>query len=140
MKKAKIRIMVADDHAIVRDGIVSIVAGEKDLQLVAQAANGIEAMELVKKHLPDILLLDLRMPGKDGLEVLRWIREQPLENLCVVVLSSANSAKEADEAMELGANAHLSKQWMCDASAAEIREIVENAYDGAEPNGVGISG
>ena len=89
---------------------------------------------------PDVLFLDVRMPGKDGLEVLRWIREQPLEKLCVVVLSSANSAQEADEAMELGANAHLSKQWMCDASAAEIREIVEKAYDGAEPTEVGMGG
>src|SRR6266404_2187747 len=58
MKKAKIRIMIADDHAIVRDGIVSIMAAEKDLQLVAQAADGVTAVELVKKHLPDILLLD----------------------------------------------------------------------------------
>ena len=79
MKKAKIRIMVADDHAIVRDGIISIVAGEKDLQLVAQAANGVEAVELVKKHLPDILLLDLRMPGKDGLEVIAQMQSLQLQ-------------------------------------------------------------
>jgi DNA-binding NarL/FixJ family response regulator len=63
---------------------------------------------------------------------LRWIREQPLENLCVVVLTSANSAKEADDAMELGADAHLSKQRISDSSAAEIRQIVQNAYYGRE--------
>jgi YesN/AraC family two-component response regulator len=67
MKHPKIRILVADDHLIVRDGIISIVEVEKDMRVVAQASDGVETMALVKKHLPDIVLLDLRMPRMDGL-------------------------------------------------------------------------
>jgi len=108
MKKAKIRILVADDHAIVRDGIVSIVAGEKDLQLVAQAANGLEAVELVKKHLPDILLLDLRMPGKDGLEVIAQIQSLQLQTR-VIVLTTFESEQDIHQALKAGARGYLLK-------------------------------
>src|SRR5258708_7458907 len=68
MKPSKIRILVADDHPVVRDGIVSIIEIERDMRVVAQAENGVEAVELAKKLLPDIILLDLRMPRMDGLE------------------------------------------------------------------------
>ncbi len=63
MKQPKIRILVADDHPVVRDGIISIVEVEKDMRVVAQASDGVEAVELAKKLLPDIILLDLRMPA-----------------------------------------------------------------------------
>ena len=108
MKKAKIRIMVADDHAIVRDGIVSIVAGEKDLQLVAQAPDGVKAVELVKKHLPDILLLDLRMPGKDGLEVIAQIQSLQLQTR-VIVLTTFESEQDIHQALKAGARGYLLK-------------------------------
>jgi len=88
---------------------------------------------------PDVMFLDVRMPGKDGLEVLRWIKEQSLQNLCVVVLTSANSASEADEAIQLGAHVHLSKQRMSDSSAAELRQIVEKACSEVERAEVGTS-
>jgi two-component system NarL family response regulator len=108
MKKAKVRIMVADDHAIVRDGIISIVACEKDLQLVAQAANGVEAVELAKKHLPDILLLDLRMPGKDGLEVIAQIQSLQIETR-IIVLTTFESEQDIHQALKAGARGYLLK-------------------------------
>jgi DNA-binding NarL/FixJ family response regulator len=108
MKKERIRIMVADDHAIVRDGIVSILAGEKDMQLVAQAGDGIKAAELVKKHLPDILLLDLRMPGKDGLEVIAQIRSLGLQTR-VIVLTTFESEQDVHQTLKAGARGYLLK-------------------------------
>ena len=125
MKKAKIRIMVADDHAIVRDGIVSIVAGKNDLQLVAQAANGEEAVELVKKHVPDILLLDLRMPGKDGLEVIAQIQSLQLQTR-VIVLTTFESEQDIHQALKAGARGYLLK----DTPRPELLDAIRRVHGG----------
>jgi two-component system NarL family response regulator len=125
MKKAKIRILVADDHAIVRDGIVSIVAAEKDLQLVAQAANGVEAVDLVKKHLPDILLLDLRMPGKDGLEVIAQIQSLQIETR-VIVLTTFESEQDIHLALKAGARGYLLK----DTPRPELLDAIRRVHSG----------
>jgi len=125
MKKAKIRIMVADDHAIVRDGIVSIVAGEKDLQLVAQAADGIKAVEIAKKHLPDILLLDLRMPGKDGLEVIAQIQSLQLQTR-VIVLTTFESEQDVHRALKAGARGYLLK----DTPRPELLDAIRRVHRG----------
>jgi two-component system NarL family response regulator len=125
MKKAKIRIMVADDHAIVRDGIVSIVAGEKDLQLVARAANGVEAVELLKKHLPDILLLDLRMPGKDGLEVIAQTQSLQLQTR-VIVLTTFESEQDIHQALKAGARGYLLK----DTPRPELLDAIRRVHCG----------
>jgi DNA-binding NarL/FixJ family response regulator len=80
MKQAKIKILIADDHPVVRDGIASIIEVEKDMRIVAQAEDGVETVELAKNHLPDVVLLDLRMPRMDGLEVIAQIQSlQPLK-------------------------------------------------------------
>ena len=125
MKKARIRIMVADDHAIVRDGIVSIVAGERDLQLVAQAADGLKAVELVKKHVPDILLLDLRMPGKDGLEVIAQIQSLQLQTR-VIVLTTFESEQDIHQALKAGARGYLLK----DTPRPELLDAIRRVHCG----------
>ena len=125
MKKAKIRIMVADDHSIVRDGIISIVASEKDLQLVAQAGDGIKAVELVKKHPPDILLLDLRMPGRDGLEVIAEIQSLQLQTR-VIVLTTFESEQDIHKALKAGARGYLLK----DTPRPELLDAIRRVHDG----------
>jgi DNA-binding NarL/FixJ family response regulator len=125
MKKIKIRIMVADDHPIVRDGIVSLLAGEKDLQLVAQAADGVKALELIKKHLPDILLLDLRMPGKDGLEVIDQIQSLQLQTR-VIVLTAFESEQYIHQALKAGARGYLLK----DTSLPELLDAIRRVHCG----------
>ena len=125
MKKEKIRIMVADDHAIVRDGIISILAGEKDLQFIAQAADGIKAVETVKKHLPDILLLDLRMPGKDGLEVIAQIQSLQLETR-VIVLTTFESEQDIHRALKAGARGYLLK----DTPRPELLDAIRRVHHG----------
>ena len=125
MKKAKIRIMVADDHSIVRDGIISIVAAEKDLQLVAQAGDGIKAVELVKKHPPDILLLDLRMPGRDGLEVIAEIQSLQLQTR-VIVLTTFESEQDIHKALKAGARGYLLK----DTPRPELLDTIRRVHSG----------
>jgi len=125
MKKAKIRIMVADDHSIVRDGIISIVAAEKDLQLVAQAGDGIKAVELVKKHPPDILLLDLRMPGRDGLEVIAEIQSLQLQTR-VIVLTTFESEQDIHKALKAGARGYLLK----DTPRPELLDAIRRVHSG----------
>jgi len=125
MKKEKIRIMVADDHAIVRDGIISILAGEKDLQFVAQAADGIKAVEIAKKHLPDVLLLDLRMPGKDGLEVIAQIQSLQLQTR-VIVLTTFESEQDVHQALKAGARGYLLK----DTPRPELLDAIRRVHCG----------
>ena len=125
MKKPRIQIMVADDHAIVRDGIVSIVAGEKDLQIVAQAGDGVQAVDLAKKHLPDVLLLDLRMPGKDGLEVIAQMQSLQLETR-VIVLTTFESEQDIHLALKAGARGYLLK----DTPRAELLDAIRRVHAG----------
>src|SRR5215472_9770116 len=73
--EARIRILVADDHPVVRDGIVENVKPQGDMTVVAQAGDGAEALALIKMTLPDVVLLDLRMPFMDGLDVLTQVNK-----------------------------------------------------------------
>ena len=67
-----IRVLIADDHPIVREGLAAILRSEKDIKIVAEAADGEEACNLYDRHSPDVVLLDLRMPKKDGLQVVAY--------------------------------------------------------------------
>src|SRR5882672_12191993 len=69
-----IRILIADDHTVVRDGLVAIVQQEPDMTVVAETGDGQQAVELWKKHQPDVTLMDLRMPGLDGVNAIYAIR------------------------------------------------------------------
>jgi len=109
----------------VRDGIISIVAGEKDLQLVAQAGDGVKAVELVKKHLPDILLLDLRMPGRDGLEVIAQIQSLQLQTR-VIVLTTFESEQDIHKALKAGARGYLLK----DTPRPELLDAIRRVHAG----------
>jgi two-component system NarL family response regulator len=108
MKHPKIRILVADDHLIVRDGIISIVEVEKDMCVVAQASDGVEAITFVKKLLPDIVLLDLRMPRMDGLEVIAQIQSLHVPSK-VIVLTTFESEQDVYLALKGGARSYLLK-------------------------------
>ena len=71
-KKERIRILIADDHSVVREGLASLVSRKPDMAVVAEASNGREAVELWKLHRPDVILLDLRMPELDGVRIGLW--------------------------------------------------------------------
>ena len=96
-----IRLVIADDHPIVLDGLEQLFLLEKDCEVVARARNGDEALRAVRQFQPDVLVLDLRMPGTDGLAVLEEMRREALPTR-VVILSAMNS-DDLFEAIRLGA-------------------------------------
>ena len=122
MKHPKIRILVADDHLIVRDGIISIVEVEKDMRIVAQASDGVEAITLVKKLLPDIVLLDLRMPRMDGLEVIAQMQSLHMPSK-VIVLTTFESEQDVHLALKAGARSYLLKDIPRSTLLDTIRQV-----------------
>ncbi len=106
---ANIRVIVADDHAIVRDGISSLLSTEPDIEVVAEATNGREAVELSKRHKPDIVLMDLMMPEMDGVEATKAIRAAA-SNTRVLVLTSFAAEDRLLPALRAGAQGYLLKQ------------------------------
>ncbi len=98
----KIRIVIADDHAVLRESLGALLESQKDFQVIGKASNGTEALELVKEAKPDILVLDLFMPGSDGFEVLRTLdRNGTLVHS--VVLTGSESQVDYAQAVRFGA-------------------------------------
>src|SRR6202049_1420915 len=116
MAKARqaIRVRMADDHAIFRDGVRKLLEDENDISIVGEAANGNECVVMLAKLKPDILLLDLRMPGKDGFAVLGEVNFDSLSTW-TIVLTAAEDDRGAGRAMSLGARGIVLKQ-----SASEL--------------------
>ncbi len=123
VNKPRIRVLVAEDHPIVADGIVAILAKAKDMVVVGRARDGAEAIELVKQHQPDIVLLDLRMPVVDGIGVARWINDSG-STARAVFLTMFDSEKDVSQAIRAGADAYLQK----DTPAAEILRTIRHVH------------
>jgi DNA-binding NarL/FixJ family response regulator len=103
-----IRVLIADDEAIVRDGLRAIVELEPDLEVVAEAADGAEAVELARDHSPDVALVDIRMPNVDGIEATERIAGASWA-MPVVVLSAYDEPQMIDAALNAGAANCLKK-------------------------------
>jgi two-component system invasion response regulator UvrY len=117
-----IRILISDDHAIVREGIKQILADTNDLVAAGEATNGHEVIEHVRREDWDMVLLDLAMPGKDGLETLKEIkREKP--KLPVLVLSIYPEEQYAVRALKAGASGYLTKESAPEELIAAIRKV-----------------
>ena len=107
-KKARIQIVVADDHPIVREGIVANLKQQRDLKVIGQANDGAGVLEFIKQNRPDIALLDLRMPHMNGLEVLLALNELKLQTKGIVMTAFANE-EDIQRSMKAGARAYLLK-------------------------------
>jgi DNA-binding NarL/FixJ family response regulator len=121
-KKERIRILIADDHSVVREGLVSLVKRKSDMVVVAEAGNGREAVELWKEHRPDVTLLDLRMPELDGVGAIKEIRELD-ENAQIVVLTTYDGDEDIYRAIKAGAKAYLLKDTARDALVETVRRV-----------------
>ncbi|HEY4710410.1 MAG TPA: response regulator transcription factor [Candidatus Cybelea sp.] len=126
MTKAKqaIRILVADDHAIFRDGLRKLLEVADDVQIIGEASNGVECVKMLAKFKPDILLLDLRMPEKDGLGVLEEVNFDSLPTR-VIVLTAAEDDRDVVRAMRLGARGVVLKQSASDLLLKSIRKVAD---------------
>ena len=106
--KECIRILIADDHSVVREGLVSLVKRKSDMTVVAEASNGREAVDLWKEQRPDVALLDLRMPELDGVGAIKEIRELD-PNAHIVVLTTFDGDEDIYRAIKAGAKGYLLK-------------------------------
>jgi DNA-binding NarL/FixJ family response regulator len=120
-----IRILLADDHAIVRSGVAQILNDERGMSVVAQAADGAEAVELYGLLRPDVALLDLRMPKLDGVQVVEQIRER-FTDAAIVILTTYDTDNDIERALRAGAKAYLVK----DVSAQELVACIRAVHAG----------
>jgi DNA-binding NarL/FixJ family response regulator len=121
----KLRILIADDHGLVRRGARTILQAHRGWKIVGEAANGREAMEKATKLKPDIVVVDISMPELDGLEVTRQIRKS-LPDIKVLVLTMHESGQMVRRALDAGANGYLLKSDITDYLPKAVRVIAEN--------------
>jgi two-component system nitrate/nitrite response regulator NarL len=122
--KPPLRILVADDHAIFRDGLRKLLGDADDVTIIGEASNGTECVKMLAKFKPDILLLDLRMPEKDGLAVLEEVNFDSLPTK-VIVLTAAEDDRDVVRAMRLGARGVVLKQSASDLLLKSIRKVAD---------------
>ena len=120
-----IKVIIADDHAVLRDGIRYICMTTSDIELVGEAANGEDAIKLCHELQTDVVLIDLMMPGINGVTTTRMIREQ-CPGVKILVLTSFNTQDLVYQAIEAGANSYILK----DASTEEIINTIRLTYHG----------
>lgn len=121
----KIRVLLAEDHPVVREGLVAILRGARDLEVVAEACDGREAVEQFQKTRPDVCVLDLEMPRLSGLEAIREIRQLEKEAR-IVVLTTYAGDERIHAALEIGALAYVLK----DATTEEVLEAIRTVARG----------
>jgi DNA-binding NarL/FixJ family response regulator len=124
-EKRKIRVLIADDHVMVVAGLTSIIGMQPDMEVVAEAGNGREAVDLIQRVNPDVVLLDLRMPQLDGLGVLNEIRTKNAA-VRVVILTTFDSELDIYRAIKAGAKAYLLK----DSRRDELLDCIRKVYAG----------
>lgn len=118
----QIRILSVEDHPVFRQGLATIIETEPDMVLVAQAANGVEAIAEFRRHRPDITLMDLRLPGVNGTDTLIAIRGE-FPDARIIMLSSSDSDGEIQRALRSGASGYVLKSMPQDDLLAVIRSV-----------------
>jgi two-component system NarL family response regulator len=123
MKKTKpISILCVDDHPIIREGLLAIIADQPDMTVVGEAQNGEIAIEKYRLHQPDVVLMDLRMPGLGGLETTRLIRKE-FASARIIVLTTAEGDEDIHRVLEAGAQGYLLKDMVRKELLQTVRDV-----------------
>jgi len=124
-QKPKVRVLIADDHAVVRNGLVAIIEAGSEMEVVAEAGNGLEAVAQWQTHHPDIILVDLRMPELDGLGAIKKIRQLD-PSARVIILTTFDDDENIYQGIVAGAKGYLLK----DSSKEDILNCIRKVNDG----------
>jgi len=124
-RPARIRLLIAEDHFVTRMGLKAIFGAEPDIDIVAEAETGPEAVALHQKHQPDVAIVDLRLPGLDGVDVVKAIRKES-KDARIVILTASEGSEGVYRALQAGARAYLLK----DARGTELVQALRDVADG----------
>lgn len=123
--KARIRVLLADDHHIVRAGIRQLLESAGDIEVIAEAGDGLEAQALIQQHKPDVAVLDIQMPKATGIEVTRWVRAH-LPEVGVLILTAYDDDPYVMAVLQAGANGYVLKT----ASLEDLTQAVRDVHEG----------
>ena len=122
---ARLRLLIAEDHFVTRMGLKAIFGAEPDIDIVAEADNGTDAIALYRTHRPDVAIVDLRLPGKDGVEIVKEIRAE-FQEARIVILTGSEGSEGVYRALQAGARAYLLK----DAKGSELVRALRDVHAG----------
>jgi DNA-binding NarL/FixJ family response regulator len=121
----RIRVLLADDHAILREGLASLIEKQTDIQVVGEAEDGSECLEKTSTLIPDVVVLDIKLPGMSGIEVCKQLKaSHPL--IKVIMLSMYEDYEYVNQALQAGADGYLLKK----VASSELVSAVRKAYQG----------
>ena len=120
-----VKIMIADDHSLIREGLKNLLELEGDIEVVAEAEDGMQCLDKLEYITPDVLLLDINMPKKNGLEVLRVLKDRK-SKVKVLVLTVHNETEYLMKAVDIGIDGYVLK----DSESAELKKAIFTIYDG----------
>jgi two-component system NarL family response regulator len=118
-----IRVLIADDHPVVREGLAAILRSEPDVRVVAEATDGVHACALYDQHLPDVVILDLRMPRKDGLQVVIELMSSRRPKPRIIVMTTYETEEDVRRALQAGAKAYLVKGALPERILETVRRV-----------------
>jgi DNA-binding NarL/FixJ family response regulator len=125
--RSKIRIVIADDHFVVRLGLVAMLSTEADMEVVGEAENGNEAAEIFEKLKPDLVLMDVRMPGKDGIQATAEIKEKFL-SARILMLSNSDGHEDIHRALRAGAQGYVLKSSIREFLLPALRTVAAGGH------------
>lgn len=122
-----VKVMITDDHSLIREGLKQLLELEGDFQVIAEACDDIDCMEKLKEQIPDVLLLDINMPRMNGLEVLQKIKDEKID-VKILVLTVHNEVEYLLKAVDIGINGYLLK----DSESSELKKAILSVVDGED--------
>lgn len=122
MSQNNIRVLIADDHPVVRTGLALLIKYEPGMEVVAEAGDGVQAVQLFRQHQPDVTLMDLRMPGMGGVDAITAILKE-LPDACIIVLTTYDGDDDIYRGLQAGAKGYLLKGTSCDELLDAIRKV-----------------